>query len=132
VQHLFREGGHPSTSRLLQVLESVSQLFSRIYVVIDALDESKDRERLLEVLIKILEAGNLCTVQLLVTSRKELDIERAILPLSTSLSLSNPYVDEDIRTYIKSYLSQNRRFSMWPDDLKTEIEKALVKGAKGR
>jgi hypothetical protein len=86
---------------------------------------------LLQALIKILEAESLANIQLLVASRKELDIERAILPLSTSLSLSNPYVDEDIRTHIKSCLSQNRRFSRWPDDLKDEIEKALVKGAKG-
>jgi hypothetical protein len=131
VQQLYREGGHPSTSRLLQVLGSISQLFSRVYVVIDALDESKDRKRLLALLIEILEGESLDTVQLLVTSRRELDIERAILPLSTILSLSNPYVDEDIRTYIQSCLSQNRRFSKWPDDLKAETEKALVKGAKG-
>jgi Cdc6-like AAA superfamily ATPase len=131
VQQLCREGGHPSMSRLLQVLGSVSKLFSRVYVVIDALDESKDRERLLALLIEILEAESLDTVQLLVTSQRELDIERAILPLSTILSLSNPYVDEDIRKYIQSCLSQNRRFSKWPDDLKAETEKALVKGAKG-
>ena len=81
--------------------------------------------------MKILDTNSLCTIQLLVTSRRELDIERAIAPLATSLSLSNPYVDEDIRTYIKSYLAQNPRFSKWLNGLKIEMEKALVKEAKG-
>jgi hypothetical protein len=70
-------------------------------------------------------------IQLLVTSRKELDIERALSPLAIELSLSNPYVDEDIRTYIKSRLREDPKFSRWPETLRNETETALVKGAKG-
>jgi len=70
-------------------------------------------------------------IQLLVTSRKEPDIERAISPIATELSLSNSYVDEDIRTYIQRCLREDRKLQNWPEDLKTEIESGLFKGAQG-
>jgi hypothetical protein len=59
-----------------------------------------------------------------------LDIERALSPLGTELSLSNTYVDNDIRTYIRSRLLK-AKFRRWPKSLKDEAENALVKGAKG-
>jgi hypothetical protein len=78
----------------------------------------------------MVENPKLRHIRLLATSRKELDIERALSPLTTELSLSNPYVDDDIRVYIKSRLLE-AKFSRWPESLKDEVENALVKGAKG-
>jgi septal ring factor EnvC (AmiA/AmiB activator) len=128
---MYEEGGYPQASRLVDVLAAVSENFSRVYIVIDALDESAKREKLLAVLLQILENKMLDHIQLLVTSRKELDIERALLAVAESLSLSNHYVDKDIRTYIKSRLQNDSKYYRWPNVLKAETETALVKGAKG-
>ena len=130
-RQLFRQGGQPSTSELLNVLAAVIQNFTQVYLVIDALDESSEREKLLNFLRKVVEDNKLCRIQLLATSRKELDIEGSFLSVATDLSLSNLYVDEDIRTYILTCLRDNRKFSRWPDDLRMEIETALVTGARG-
>ena len=131
VTSMYKERGYPQVSRLVDVLAAVSENFSRVYIVIDALDKSAKREKLLAVLLQILENKTLGHIQLLVTSRKELDIERALLAVAESLSLSNHYVDEDIRTYIKSRLQDDPKYYRWPNVLKAETETALVKGAKG-
>jgi Cdc6-like AAA superfamily ATPase len=115
---------------LLSILEAVAGHFSQVYITIDALDESAERETLLQTLQCMVENPKLRHIRLLATSRKELDIERALSPLATELSLSNPYVDDDIRVYIKSRLLE-AKFSRWPESLKDEMENALVKGAKG-
>jgi hypothetical protein len=131
VSLLHKEGGHPQISRLVDVLAAISENFSRVYVVIDALDESANRERMLGILLQILENKMLDRIQFLATSRKELEIERALLPVAKDLSLSNPYVDEDIRTYIRNRLQNDPKYDRWPNSLKIETESTLLKGAKG-
>lgn len=69
-------------------------------------------------------------IQLLATSRRELDLERELLPICRDLSLSNAYVDNDIQTYVHSRMGEHK-FRRWPEELRTEIESELVKGAKG-
>jgi Cdc6-like AAA superfamily ATPase len=131
VRNMFREGVQPTATELLHVLCDVADNFSRVYITIDALDESANRAEILQMLCKIFESEKLTRIQLLATSRKELDIERALLPAAHELSLSNPYVDEDIRTYVKARLREDLKFSRWPDSLRNETESVLVKGAKG-
>ncbi|KAN0112593.1 hypothetical protein V8E51_005544 [Hyaloscypha variabilis] len=113
------------------MLEAVAGYFSHIYITVDALDESTDREQILALLRTIITNPHLRHIHLLATSRKELDIERELSPIAVGLSLSNPYVDEDIRTYVKGRLLESPKFARWPESLKAETETALVKGAKG-
>lgn len=131
VRRLFRTGRQPTTSELLDTLDSVTKDFSRVYVTIDALDESMNREEILGLLCTVVEDERFNRVQLLVTSRKELNIERALSNIGADISLSNRYVDADIRTYATSRLRKESKFSRWPETLKEEIELGLVKGAKG-
>jgi hypothetical protein len=123
--------GHLVEGTLLSMLEVAAENFSRVYITIDALDESANLEHLLKLLHKIVRHTKLGNIQLLATSRKELDIESALSPIATGLSLSNPYVDKDITTYVKGRLREDPKFGRWPESLKSETEAALVKGAKG-
>lgn len=116
---------------LLEVLSTVIRRFRRVYIVIDALDESQDRKFLLDLLIKIASDDSFRNVSLLALSRKELDIQQAFEGLCSSISLSNPLVDKDIRVYIESQLQTDRKLSRWPNPLKIEIQHALTKGANG-
>jgi Cdc6-like AAA superfamily ATPase len=130
-REIRQQGLQPSTSHLIEILEAVIQPFSRVYVAVDALDESSDREKILDFLLEVIKRPALQKINLLCMSRKERDIEKALSSVTTSVSLSNPYVDEDIRSYVKSRLCQDRKLSTWPAELRAEIEVALVKGAKG-
>ncbi|KAH9220714.1 hypothetical protein DL95DRAFT_519613 [Leptodontidium sp. 2 PMI_412] len=131
VELLAEDGAQPSIPRLMQVLASIVQKFARVFILVDALDESQNRESLLSYLLWIMHTAELGNIQLLVVSRKEVDIERALLPNFGAISLSNRYVDEDIRTFIFIRLREDPRLCRFPEPLKLDVEAALVKGAQG-
>ena len=110
VRKLFITGRYPTTPELLDTLREITMQFSRVYITIDALDESMDREEILRLLCRVMEDERFSRIQLLVTSRKEVNIERALSNMGTNLSLSNPYVDADIRAYVKSRLRKDSKF----------------------
>jgi hypothetical protein len=70
-------------------------------------------------------------IQLLATSREHIDIENTMRNISTCLSMSNPSVEGDIRLQVRSSLRTHPKFRRWPDDLLTEVEDAVSKGANG-
>ena len=45
--------------------------------------------------------------------------------------MSNPYVEEDIRTYVTAKIKGHPKFQRWPLSLQTEVQEALAVGAKG-
>jgi NACHT domain len=131
LRQLSNRGTEPGYNDLLEVLSTIFRRFRRVYIVIDAVDESQDRRFLLDLLIKTASDDAFEKVRLLVMSRKELDIQQAFEGICTSISLSNPLVDEDIRVYIENQLQTDRKLSRWPEPLKKDIRDALIKGAKG-
>ena len=129
LKEIYQASSAPRRNILFSMLEKIADNFPRVYVTIDALDESVNRENILYFLRHTFENPNMSNIKILATSRKELDIERALSPLGVEFSLSNPYVDEDIRTYVKSRLQEDFKFGRWPESLRKETEAALVKGA---
>lgn len=126
----FNASEQPSVPVLIEALSTVLRNFRRVYIILDALDESLERQNLL-LLLKQLASDSFEKVGLLATSRKEIEIEISLEPISTQVSLSNPYVDEDIRIYVENQLQTHHRLCPWPMSLLAEIGEALVKGAKG-
>ncbi len=121
----------PGIDALLEHLGSVLEHFSAVSVVIDALDESQSRETLLRVIHNILGDERFIKIRLLVTSREYADIEREMLSIATPLSMSNSFVEEDIRRVIAASLRSNSVFQQWPEAFRAEVEGALSSGAKG-
>jgi hypothetical protein len=111
-------------------MAELSSYFSRIYLLLDGLDESLQRKNLLHVL-KSLADSRFDGIKTLAMSREEPDIKVAMGDLAQAVSLSNPYVDEDIAMYVRNELAGNARLRMYPTGLKEEIEAALAKGAEG-
>lgn len=77
-------GGRPDTETLIEALIASMQGFSAVYIIIDALDEcpttNDERKKLLGSLRHILEAAP-DSLYMFCTSRKEVDIDKAIRPL---------------------------------------------------
>ncbi|RAQ98684.1 vegetative incompatibility protein HET-E-1 [Stemphylium lycopersici] len=67
----------PSSHVLLQVIKEAAQEFTHVYVVLDALDECAQRSELMGMLEAVAE-WQLDNLHLLMTSRKERDIERSL------------------------------------------------------
>ncbi|KAG5807071.1 hypothetical protein H9Q74_012590 [Fusarium xylarioides] len=82
---LYRRGGEPSTPELLDALEQILRVFSSVYIVIDAVDESNPRDDLLDVIQTLVTDRRFTNLQILVTSREYIDIERAMEKVSVSV-----------------------------------------------
>ncbi|KAH0537579.1 hypothetical protein FGG08_005645 [Glutinoglossum americanum] len=101
------------------------------YIIVDALDECSGREQLLEQISDLAQCktGNL---HMLVTSRKERDIQTYLDPIVTSnCSIEIAEVDADIRLYVRNRLQKDLRMKCWPDPAKWEVEQSLASGACG-
>jgi hypothetical protein len=112
VYQLFEDGVQPSITQLKTALYAVTRLFSKIYLLIDALDESSERHNLLDFLADTVEDPLQQHIQILAMSRDELDIRLALKNITVEISLSNALVDNDIRLFLQQQL-QTVAFRAW-------------------
>ncbi|TDZ37092.1 hypothetical protein CTRI78_v011187 [Colletotrichum trifolii] len=116
---------------LLIVIEHALEHFDTVYVTIDALDESQSRENILKVVRDLMTDFRFSKIHLLATSREYLDIEKVVKQVSMEVSMKNPFLDDDIRTYTVACINREERMMSWSQQLRDETEEALVEGAKG-
>ena len=118
----------------MALLEAVAQLltsFKTVYIAVDAIDESKSRDDLLQVLRSFATDRRFKGLQIVTSSREYIDIEETMSSLSVSISMNNPFVEQDIRCLVHSNLKSNPRFENWPRDLLFEVEESITIGAGG-
>lgn len=135
-------GDRPDTAMLEEALLDTTCGFSTVYIILDGLDEcptiDDQRWQLLKSLCRLLSKlpGN---VHVFCTSRKEPDILHALKPLliaprRTFLDLTEGAyrwsLDRDIQIYIASNL-QSTAYRSWSQDLKREVQNALIDKADG-
>lgn len=70
-------------------------------------------------------------VELLVSSQKEINIEKSLKLIFTSMLFSNLYLDEDIQIYIKNQLQNYHKPCNWPKSLMNKISVVLMKESNG-
>lgn len=133
-------GGRPDTETLIEALIASMQGFSAVYIIVDALDEcpttNDERKKLLNSLHHILKAAP-DSLRMFCTSRKEVDIDKAIRPLllepwGDEIDLSNQteVLNHDIAHYIDSILA-DANYNTWPKSVKEEARKVLMEKADG-
>jgi len=125
--------GHrqPTTEDLMVILKYIVGSFQHVHVVIDALDECRDQERLLPLIEEIVE-WKLGNMHILATSRHERDIEDCIGPLvSAQINLHSVRVNADIHTHLRERLKNDSKLKKWPAKIHGQIEAALMDGAHG-
>lgn len=127
---LHDRGCDASIPELENVLEILLGRLEVLYLVIDAVDESAPREDLLGLIATMVLDKRFQKIRILATSRQYFDIERMFSGISTSISMSNPSVDADIRRFVRSRLASSHRLRRW-HHLLEEIEHVLVTKAKG-
>jgi Cdc6-like AAA superfamily ATPase len=125
----------PALHALEEVLQQIIQDFPHVYIVLDALDECSEREGL-TTMLELLAAWHLQNLHILLTSRRERDIERSLetfIEQQNIVYLQNELVDKDIQKYVRKRLSHDRSLSKWQKDATVahDIETALMNGAHG-
>jgi NACHT domain len=145
LNHLYLEhksGAHkPSEDELIQCLKDMLTLPDQqpVYLIIDALDECPDtsglpspREQVIDLLKALVELPS-PNLHLCVTSRPEIDIRRALEPL-TSLRVSlheQTGQKQDIIDYVTSVVQSDLKMGRWRDEDKKSVIETLSERADG-
>jgi hypothetical protein len=121
----------PSTSSLTSCLKQLLEDARERFIIIDALDECKDRTELLK-LIEQINGWENYHLHLLATSRKETDIYESLSPLvSTTVCIQNEDTKGDIRLYVNEEIKRDRVLQKRPPGVRKDIEATLIKRANG-
>ncbi|KAL4970913.1 ankyrin repeat-containing domain protein [Aspergillus stella-maris] len=135
--HAHQTGSsQPATKALLDIVHKMLAVQSKIYIVLDALDESTTRDDIIIWIKDVVSQPDLVHVQLLCTSRPESEFLRHIPSLvreQNCLPLDTQAVDSDIRSWVTAQLSQRHDFTekSLSQDLVKEIQKKVGDGADG-
>jgi hypothetical protein len=125
----------PSLHALLEITSQVMRQFTHAYIVLDALDECTQRQELMDML-ETVAGWQLDNVHMLMTSRKERDIESSLesfVKEEDTICLQRDVVDKDIQRYVQQRLGDDKGLAKWNKDaaVRQEIEAALMHGAHG-
>jgi hypothetical protein len=119
----------PSFDEISRALQSVVALYSRAFIIVDALDECKEsngcRTRLLS---EIFSLQSMKGANLFVTSRFIPEITEKF---GGSLSLEVRAIDEDVERWMDGHMSQLPSFVRGNQDLQQEIKTEIVKAIDG-
>lgn len=129
----------PQISESIQTLEHIlgenlAEVRPKIFIVIDALDESNEAERaeILDMLQRIVSLY--VDIHLLITSRTStVEVEQRLQDTAKlfNVVIEHQHADEDILTHITERLQNDEDLNKWPPDLRNIIEKALAANAAG-
>jgi ankyrin repeat domain-containing protein 50 len=126
----YMGANEPSLRELLGVLLAEVATYGTLLLMIDALDECPKQERkiFLEKIVGPILGSN---IKLLLTSRKETDIERGLPASVKTIAIQDSVVDVDIRTHVSSVVSQDSTLRAMPLKIREEILDGIVSGARG-
>jgi len=120
----------PTLDELTETIFTVLNKGLRVHLIVDALDECSERELLLRVIKQMLQVEG--DIHLLLTSRKEYDIESTLQPIVTAIvSMEDKRVDPDIRIHVEQCMREDPKLCRWDEKIKEEIVNELVSRAKG-
>jgi Cdc6-like AAA superfamily ATPase len=129
----------PSDDALRRILQTMIQQAGEVWIVLDALDECQRREEFPDVgLLSWIKDLHKChsNIHLLVTSRPEQDIKRAIERWAGSeniIQVQSDLVESDIQDYIHARVRGDGELKRWQSrpNVQSEIEATLIKKADG-
>lgn len=125
----------PNFEAVLKTFHQLATAFKKTFIVLDALDECNHRSELLASIEELISWDD-TDLRVLVTSRKEKDIEDSILPLTKDearVRIQSALVDADICAYVHDQLQTNRKLQRWQrrPEVQMEIETTLMEKANG-
>ena len=131
----INSGRQPTPDMLLATLHQIMKSFEETFIILDALDECSERQKLLEDIEEFNHWTDV-NMHILSTSRREKDLEERIEPLAHDegkISIDSVHVNGDIRAYIQERLRSDPGLKSWRNDseVQQEIENALMKKADG-
>jgi hypothetical protein len=128
VEHEFTQSpSEPTLTPFLSLLQSISEPYRPLYVIIDGLDECENRDDLLNILSKLASSSLL---NLLITSRDDRQFQ-AMFGKMPNLEIGGENIREDISTHVDYTLSNCSVFQDCSIDSKFAIRTHLLQKDQG-
>ena len=130
-----KHDGKLTQSDHLALARSMLRLFRNVYIVIDALDESDDFEAMIRLFTDLLSCNSHREgVRIVLTSREEIDIEKALEPLSPIRMSTFGNVANDIHSFIVSEVEERmirKTLKLRDGGLRETIQRSIFEAAGG-
>lgn len=125
----------PTTEALSKVLKHMIRAAGEVQIVLDALDECRERPELVKWLQKLI-VSDLHNARFLLVSRLEQDLEAGLvncIPIEDWVPFQNSHVNRDIQAYTRGTLNEDNEFSRWrlKPLLLNQMEVEIMKKANG-
>ncbi len=121
----------PATDELIEAMIDVLDIRSKLFIVIDALDESQEIGVLLRTLCTLFKRAD-SNCRIMITSRAELEIQRVLNKENVkSLQIQRNDIDHDVALYVRAVLETDDRLRGHRQGIKDLITASLTEGAKG-
>lgn len=120
----------------MRVLSRLASSFTEVFLVIDTLDkcteDDGERADLLEIIAEV-HLWQQKQLHILITSRRQTDIEVVLEPLLTmkAISIRDEQVNADVKILISHDVGSLAKKNRWPPILTNEVEEALLLGSNG-
>ena len=120
----------PSFDDFFSALVSLLQERRKVYILLDALDECSEQDRLLKCICTI---ESICkNVNIFVSSRREYNITEVLVDhVMYNIDMKVAPVDADIEIFVRNFLSTDRALVKWPSDIRAEIKDELCRRSGG-
>jgi Cdc6-like AAA superfamily ATPase len=119
----------PPFDEISKTLQSVAATYSKIFIIVDALDEcevsGQCRKRFLS---KIFELQTKVNANFFATSRPIMDIEKLFNGCPSCEILAS---EEDVRRYLDDHMSQLPSFVLSKSELQEEIKTEILRAVEG-
>jgi Cdc6-like AAA superfamily ATPase len=122
-----KKQARPSLDEISKVIQSVAALYSRVFVVVDALDECQASDRR-TFLTNLFDLQIKCRANVLATSRF---ISQITTKFKGKPSLEIIASQEDIERYLEGHITQLSCFEEWDTQLQQEIKTGIAKAVDG-
>lgn len=122
-----------TVSQIHELFCSITSVFSRVYIVLDGLDEIPVKQREDEVipyLRTLIDCVDSFPIFLIVSSRPEPDI-RHLFENKPSLRLGSEKISKDIEVFVRSAIGKYSRLRTLKESFQEELVHAIVRQAKG-
>ncbi|KAH7006849.1 hypothetical protein EDB80DRAFT_578291, partial [Ilyonectria destructans] len=121
----------PTEAELTQTLRNVIHLFSPCYLVVDAVDESQEKQEFLKLLNVVAGQWRLPQIHFLLTSRTELDTElKRKTWNAVTLSIQDGVAGDVESQVIATIKDENGALSQWEPDQREMIAKSLIESSR--
>ena len=124
----------PLLPMLMHALKELVQISVDAFIILDALDECKEREKLMLTIEEVV-GWNVPSLHILVTSRREREIEESLskfLDDKDRICVQSALIEDDIRAYVRSRIRMDHKLEKWQKpEVQTEIEMVLMEKADG-